>query len=93
MEAGAPVLPALFQHMPFQQTYTRKQHYRVPGVAAVFISKSHCFCFQGTLLLDDGRLIKLEYSRYDTLDGRSSSLSGVGDWMCAKVCLSFFLYP
>ncbi|VDN84563.1 unnamed protein product [Brugia pahangi] len=45
---------------------------------------------KGTLLLDDGRPVKLEYSRYDSLDGRSSGLSGSGDWMCAKCTIKNF---
>ncbi|VDM22637.1 unnamed protein product [Wuchereria bancrofti] len=42
------------------------------------------------MLLDDGRPVKLEYSRYDSLDGRSSGLSGSGDWMCAKCTIKNF---
>lgn len=65
---------------------SRNRVNRVSGHAVVFSSIFKWFYFfQGTLLLDDGRPVKLEYSRYDSLDGRSSSLSGSGDWMCAKV--------
>ncbi|VDK62818.1 unnamed protein product [Onchocerca ochengi] len=79
---------------------TARQGFRVKDIRIIHKGPDRCFGFvefgdvnsaqawmeynKGTLLLDDGRPVKLEYSRYDSLDGRSSGLSGSGDWMCAK---------
>ncbi|VDD86908.1 unnamed protein product [Enterobius vermicularis] len=45
---------------------------------------------KGTLELDDGRFIKMEYSCYDSLDGRSTGANSSRDWMCAKCTIKNF---
>ncbi|KAK6105375.1 RNA recognition motif family protein [Brugia pahangi] len=85
---------------------TARQGFRVKDIRIIHKGPDRCFGFvefgdvnsaqawmeynKGTLLLDDGRPVKLEYSRYDSLDGRSSGLSGSGDWMCAKCTIKNF---
>ncbi|VDN04543.1 unnamed protein product [Thelazia callipaeda] len=85
---------------------TVRQGFRVKDIRIIHKGPDRCFGFvefgdvnsaqawmeynKGTLLLDDGRTVKLEYSRYDSLDGRSTSHSGSGDWMCAKCTIKNF---
>uniref|UniRef100_A0A183UST2 RanBP2-type domain-containing protein n=1 Tax=Toxocara canis TaxID=6265 RepID=A0A183UST2_TOXCA len=45
---------------------------------------------KGSFTLEDGHVTKLEYSRYDNLDGRSKSIGSNGDWMCAKCTIKNF---
>ncbi|VDN53801.1 unnamed protein product [Dracunculus medinensis] len=83
-----------------------RQGFHVKDIRIIHKSPDRCFGFvefadvssaqawmefnKGTLVLRDGRQIKLEYSRYDSLDGRSNSAGGAGDWMCAKCTIKNF---
>uniref|UniRef100_A0A9J2P549 RNA-binding protein 10 n=2 Tax=Ascaris TaxID=6251 RepID=A0A9J2P549_ASCLU len=45
---------------------------------------------KGSFTLENGHVTRLEYSRYDNLDGRSSSTGTNGNWMCAKCTIKNF---
>uniref|UniRef100_A0A0M3JUW8 Putative rna binding protein (inferred by orthology to a S. mansoni protein) n=1 Tax=Anisakis simplex TaxID=6269 RepID=A0A0M3JUW8_ANISI len=83
-----------------------RQGFRVRDIRIIRKGPERCFGFaefadvnsaqawmefnKGVFTLDDGHVTKLEYSRYDNLDGRSSSAASNGDWMCAKCTIKNF---
>uniref|UniRef100_A0A0N5AA43 G-patch domain-containing protein n=1 Tax=Syphacia muris TaxID=451379 RepID=A0A0N5AA43_9BILA len=87
-------------------TRVAHQGFRVKDIRIIHKGPDRCFGFvefpdvnsaqawmeynKGTLELEDGRFIKMEYSCYDSLDGRSSNANSSRDWMCAKCTIKNF---